>query len=128
MELFIDSSDPKEIFKAREWGIIQGVTSNPSLIAKGGSDMRKTLDGILDASPGKVFCQVIGWHHVGPMVEQARWLHHYSDKIIVKLPFSVAGLQALQSLKAEKRDIPIALTAIASIAQAYLAAKCGADV
>ncbi len=128
MELFIDSSDPREIVKAREWGIIQGVTSNPSLIAKGGPDMRKTLDGILEASPGKVFCQVIGWHDKAPMMAQARWLHGYSEKIIVKLPFSVAGLQALQSLKAEKRDIPIAITAIASIAQAYLAAKCGADV
>jgi transaldolase len=128
MQLFIDSSDPKEILCAREWGVIQGVTSNPSLIAKAGPDMRKTLDRILEASPGQVFCQVIGWHDISPMVEQARWLHSYSDKIIVKLPFTVAGLQALQRLKAENRDMPIAMTAIASVAQAYLAAKCGADV
>ena len=128
MQLFIDSSDPKVILQAREWGIIQGVTSNPSLFSKAGPDMQKTLDRILDASPGLVFCQVIGWHDVGPMVEQARWLHHRSDRIIIKLPMSVAGLQALQSLKAEKRDMPLAMTAVASVAQAYLAAKSGADV
>ena len=51
MQLFIDSSDPKEVLQARAWGIIQGVTSNPSLIAKGGADMRKTLDGILKHLP-----------------------------------------------------------------------------
>jgi transaldolase len=128
MQLFLDSSDPKEILQAREWGVIQGVTSNPSLIAKGGPNMRKTLDAILEASPGQVFCQVIGWQDKGPMMEQARWLHRYSEKIIVKLPFSIAGLQALQCLKAENREMSIALTAIASVAQAYLAAKCGADV
>lgn len=128
MQLFIDSSDPKEILQARDWGIIQGVTSNPSLIAKGGADMRKTLDGILEASPGQVFCQVIGWNDPQPMVEQARWLHRHSERIIVKLPFTVAGLKALQFLKSEKKNLPIAMTAIASVAQAYLAAKCGADV
>jgi len=62
------------------------------------------------------------------MMAQARWLHRSSDRIIVKLPRSVAGLQALQRLKAEKNDMPLAITAIASVAQAYLAAKCGADV
>jgi transaldolase len=128
MQLFIDSSDPKEILQAREWGIIQGVTSNPTLISKAGPDMQRTLQQILEASPGPVFCQVIGWHDQEPMMAQARWLHRFSDRIIVKLPMSVAGLQALQRLKAEKNDMPLAITAIASVAQAYLAAKCGADV
>lgn len=128
MQLFIDSSDPKEILQAREWGIIQGVTSNPSLIAKAGGDMQAALEQILNASPGPVFCQVIGWHDPAPMMAQARWLHQFSDKIIVKLPMSVAGLQALQRLKADSPKMPIAITAIASVAQAYLAAKCGADV
>jgi len=101
MQLFIDSSDPKEISQAREWGIIQGVTSNPTLISKAGPDMQGTLQQILDASPGAVLCQVIGWHDPAPLMAQAHWLHRFSDKIVVKWPMSVAGLQALQRLKVE---------------------------
>jgi transaldolase len=71
---------------------------------------------------------VIGWQEREPLVAQARWLHGFSEKIIVKLPMSPAGLQALRILKAETPAMPIAITAIASVAQAYLAAKCGADV
>ena len=128
MQLFIDSSDPKEILQAREWGIIQGVTSNPSLIPKGGPDMQATLSGILDASPGAVFCQVIGWHDLEPLVAQARWLNGFSDRIIVKLPMSVAGIQALIQLKRESPEIKLAVTTVCSIAQAYLVGKHGADV
>ena len=62
------------------------------------------------------------------MIRQARWLHAFSDRIIVKLPASIAGLQALQQLKQEQPDLRLAVTAIASLAQAYLAAKAGADV
>ncbi|MCL5102890.1 MAG: hypothetical protein M1133_02075 [Armatimonadetes bacterium] len=128
MQVFIDSSNPKEIIQAREWGIIDGVTSNPALISKGGPDMQATLSNILDASPGPVFCQAIGWHDRDPLVAQARWLHNYSDRIIVKLPMSVAGIQALIQLKHESPDIKIAITTVCSIAQAYLVGKHGADV
>lgn len=128
MDLFLDSSNPKEILEARSWGLLSGVTSNPGLIAAAGADMEKTLAGIVEASPGPVFVQVIGWHECDPMLRQARWLHRFSDRIIVKLPASVAGLQALQELKQELPDLRLAVTAIASISQAYLAAKAGADV
>ncbi|MCX6030753.1 MAG: hypothetical protein NT169_15840 [Chloroflexi bacterium] len=128
MELFLDSSNPREILEARSWGILSGVTTNPGLISAAGPDMEKTLAGVVDASPGPVFAQVIGWHDPAPMIRQARWLHAFSDKIIVKLPTSVAGLQALQQLKIELPDLRLAVTAIASLAQAYLAGKVGADV
>jgi transaldolase len=128
MQLFIDSSDPKEILQAREWGIIQGVTSNPGLISKAGPDMQETLRKILDASPGVVLCQAIGWHDPEPLMAQARWLHRFSERIVVKLPMSVAGIQALQRLKIESPDMKISTTAVASVAQAYLSAKCGADI
>jgi transaldolase len=128
MELFLDSANPKEILEARSWGLLAGVTTNPALIATGGPDMESTLAAVIDASPGPVFAQVIGWHEAEPMMRQARWLHAFSDRIIVKLPASIAGLQALQQLKAEVPDIRLAVTAIASVAQAYLAAKAGADV
>ena len=75
-----------------------------------------------------MFCQAIGSREVAPLKAQARWLHKFSEKIIVKLPASVAGFRALQDLKRESPDMKLAVTLVASIAQAYLAAKCGADV
>ena len=128
MQLFLDSSNPREILEARSWGILSGVTTNPGLIPAAGPDMEKTLAGVVDASPDVVLVQVIGWHDPAPMIRQARWLHAFSDRIIVKLPASVAGLQALQQLKAEAPDLRLAVTAIASLSQAYLAGKVGADI
>ena len=128
MQLFLDSSNSREILEARSWGILSGVTTNPGLIPAAGPDMEKTLAGVVDASPDVVLVQVIGWHDPAPMIRQARWLHAFSDRIIVKLPASVAGLQALQQLKAEAPDMRMAVTAIASLSQAYLAGKVGADI
>lgn len=128
MQLFIDSSDPKEIRQASEWGIVEGVTTNPTLISKGGPDIRATLKSVLDVAPGPVLCQAIGWDDPGPLVAQARWLHRFSDNIIVKLPMSIAGIQALQRLKLQEPGIRIAITVVSSIAQAYMAGKCGADI
>ncbi|MBU6349538.1 MAG: hypothetical protein KGS73_05235 [Chloroflexi bacterium] len=128
MDLFLDSSNPKEILEAHSWGLLAGVTTNPSLIAAAGPHPEKTLDALLDASPGPLLVQVVGWHTPEPMVRQARWLHARSPRIIVKLPASIAGLQALQQLKTELPALRLAVTAIASLAQAYLAAKAGADI
>ncbi|HAK96572.1 MAG TPA: fructose-6-phosphate aldolase [Planctomycetes bacterium] len=128
MQLFIDSTDPEEILQAREWGIVEGVTTNPTLFGLAGGDVTAVLRGVVDAAPGPVLCQVIGWHDLEPLKAQARWLHRFSEKIVVKLPMCSAGLQALRSLKQEDPAMPIAVTAVASIAQAYLAAKCGADI
>jgi transaldolase len=128
MEIYVDSSSPKEILEAREFGFLAGVTTNPSLIAAAGPDKQKTLASILDASPGSVFVQAVGWHEVEPLVKQARWLHAYSERIIVKLPMSPAGVRALQALKATDPTIRIAVTAIASVSQAVISAKAGADI
>lgn len=128
MQLYLDSSDPREIQKVSEWGVLDGVTTNPTLIAKAGSDMQRTLRSILEASPGPVLCQAIGWADPAPLVAQARWLHAFCERIIVKLPMSIAGIQALLRLKKEVPGIKIAITLVASIAQAYLAAKAGADL
>ncbi len=128
MQLFIDSSSPDEIRQACEWGIIDGVTTNPTLIAKGGPDMQATLRKVVDASPGVVLCQAVGSREVAPLKAQARWLRRFSDKIVVKLPPSPAGFRALQDLKQESPDIKIAITLVASVAQAYLSGKLGADI
>jgi transaldolase len=128
MEIFLDSANPQEILEARAFGVLAGVTTNPMLIAKAGPDKEKTLRAVVEASPGPVLCQVVGWHDPKPLIGQARWLHAFSDRIIVKLPISVAGLQALMAVKREMPDIKVAVTAVASVAQAYLAGKVGADI
>lgn len=128
MELFLDSSDPQEIAEVRAWGLLSGVTTNPSLIAKAGPDMEKTLGGVVEASPGSVLVQVIGWHEPEPLIAQAKWLHTFSDQIIVKLPMSIAGIQALRQLKQDLPELRLAITAVASISQAYLCGKAGADI
>lgn len=128
MQLFIDSAVPEEIAQAAEWGMVEGVTTNPTLIAKAGPDMQRTLARILDVAPGVVLCQAIGWHDCAALEEQARWLRKFSERIVVKLPMSIAGLQALRHLKEESPTTPLAVTAVASLAQAYLAAKGGADI
>ncbi len=128
MQVFLDSADPREIVQARTWGAIDGVTTNPSLISRAGPDMQKTLRAVLDASPGPVLCQAIGWDDPDSLSGQARWLHAFSDRIIVKLPMSPAGIMAVQKLKRESPGMKIAVTLVSSIAQAYLVAKAGADI
>ncbi len=128
MQLFIDSSCPDEIRQAREWGLIDGVTTNPTLIGKGGPDMQATLRKVIEASPGVVLCQAIGAREAKPLKAQARWLHGLSDKIVVKLPPSPAGFRALQELKRDTPDMRIAMTLVSSVSQAYMAGKFGADI
>ena len=80
MQLFLDSSDPKEIAEAREWGVIDGVTTNPSLISKAGLDKETAIRSVLEASPGPVFCQVIGWEEVLVLPVMDGMLgHHHMD-------------------------------------------------
>ena len=128
MELYLDSTNPEEILEARAWGLISGVTTNPSLMSKRGPDMIRALTAVLDASPGPVFCQAVGWQDPAPLVAQTQWLHQFSDRIIVKLPMSNAGIQALLASKKERPQSPVCITAVASVAQAYLVGKAGADV
>ena len=128
MQFYLDSANPLEIKTACDWGVIDGVTTNLTLLAKAGPDMKAALDAVLDASPGPVFCQVVGWKEVDPLVAQARWLGAYSNRIIVKIPMGVAGITAVRILKSKNARIPLAVTAISTVAQAFLAAKAGADI
>jgi len=128
MQLFLDSADPAEIATVRAWSVLDGITTNPALIAKKGGDMTRTLRAVLDAAPGSVLCQAIGWDDPAPLIRQARWLRAQSPRIVVKLPMSRAGIQALIALKAEDRAMPLAITMVCSVAQAYLCGKMGADI
>ncbi|HPO13949.1 MAG TPA: transaldolase family protein [Candidatus Hydrogenedentes bacterium] len=128
MELLLDSGEPKEILEARATGLLSGVTTNPKIYGKLGTDFLKRLDAIVEASPGYVFTQVIGWHDVEELLGQARWLAKKSPKIVVKLPMSEAGLRACQILKKENPEMTIAITAVAAVWQALMCGKAGADI
>ncbi len=128
MELFLDTNNPQEVALAHSWGLISGVTTNPGLFAAAGPDKVKTLSGLVEASPGPVLVQVIGWTEPESLVRQACWLHEFSDKVVVKLPMSIAGIQALLRLKQDVPGMRLAVTVISTVAQAYLAGKAGADI
>jgi transaldolase len=59
--------------------LFDGVTTNPTLMAEGGPDMQATLRKVVDASPGVVLCQAVGWREAAPLKAQASWLHRFSE-------------------------------------------------
>ena len=128
MELLVDSIEPEEIEEVKSWGLICGVTTNPALYSKQKDKFTDRLKKIVQASPGYVFTQVIGWHNVEELKGQARWLAKQSEKIVVKLPMGIEGIQALIQLKKENPKMRIAITAVASVTEAMLCGKAGADV
>jgi transaldolase len=130
MEILLDSADPREIREVAQLGLIDGVTTNPTLYATqaAGVPFVDRLADLIDASPGYVFTQVIGRDDRDAMMRQARWLAHQSVKIVVKLPMTVAGVDAVIQLKREDPSIRLAVTAVSSVAQALIVGKAGADV
>jgi transaldolase len=130
MEILLDSGDPAEIREVARTGLIGGVTTNPSVYARAvrDGDFLTRLRELIDASPGYLFTQVVGIHDTDSMARQARWLARQSDHIVVKLPMTRAGVAAVTLLKREDPAIKLAVTGVASVAQALLAGVAGADV
>ena len=130
MKLFIDSADIEEIKTAVDSGIVDGVTTNPSLLAKmnvAGSDESKTYDyyeQICEIVKGDVSAEVISTDFNG-MVEEGKALASISPHIVVKVPMTRAGIKAIGAL--DEADIRTNCTLIFSVAQALLAAKAGAS-
>jgi transaldolase len=130
MEILIDSADPIEIREVALRGLIHGVTTNPTHYAHAarGMPFEDLLRQLIEASPGYLFTQVIGGGDTEPMLGQARWLARQSEKIVVKLPMTPAGIEALIRLKRTEPAIKVAVTAVASVSQALIAGLAGADV
>ena len=123
MKLFIDTANVEEIKKANDMGVICGVTTNPSLIAKEGrifEDVVREITGIVD---GPISAEVISLDSEG-MIKEAVELTKIHKNIIVKIPMTVEGLKAVKVLSKEK--IKTNVTLIFSAGQALLAAKAGA--
>jgi transaldolase len=123
MEFFLDTADIKEIETGLEWGMVDGITTNPSLIAKQGLPYLKTVQEIARLVPGPVSGEVLATDFDG-MMEQGRRLSGLAENVVVKVPLTPAGLQAVRALG--KEGIRTNVTLCFSAAQALLAAKAGA--
>jgi len=123
MKLFIDSANIDHIKEAASWGIIEGCTTNPSLLAKEGHDFKKTIEVITGLIPGPVSVEVTEFD-ADKMVKQARELNKMAKNIAVKIPICEEGIKATGILSGE--GIKINATLIFSANQALLAAKAGA--
>lgn len=123
MKLFIDTANINEIREANSMGLINGVTTNPSLVAKEGRDFKELIKEICSIVDGPISAEVISLDYEG-MLHEAYELAKIHDNIIVKVPLTKDGLQATRSLKAE--GIRTNVTLCFSPNQALLAAKAGA--
>jgi transaldolase len=123
MKFFIDTANINEIKEAAALGILDGVTTNPSLVAREGKDFRKLLDEILAIVDGPVSAEVISTDYDGIMKEALEYSKIHKN-IVVKVPLIKEGLKAVKSLSDE--GIKTNVTLCFSASQALLAAKAGA--
>jgi len=123
MEFFIDTANLEEIKRASEYGLVDGVTTNPSLVAREGRDFIEMITQISRLIPGPISAEVIALEAEG-MIEEAKKLAELGDNIVIKIPMTVEGLKAVKVLAG--KGIKTNVTLIFSPLQALLAAKAGA--
>src|SRR3990172_8641150 len=124
MRLFLDTANIEEIREAASWGVVNGITTNPTLVAQAKHrDLKSAIMEIVALVPGHVSVEVTALEPEGMMLE-AREYARWSDQVVVKLPATAAGLQALTQLGQE--DIAVNMTLCFSANQAILAAIAGA--
>ncbi|MDX2441316.1 MAG: fructose-6-phosphate aldolase [Desulfobacterales bacterium] len=123
MKFFIDTANIDEIKEAAKMGMVDGVTTNPSLISKEGRDFEEVIKEICEIVDGPISAEVISIDAEG-MVKEARHLAGIHDNIVVKVPMTVDGLKATRTLTGE--GIKTNVTLVFSPLQALMAAKAGA--
>ena len=123
MKIFLDTANIESIKIFNEMGLLDGITTNPTLLSKEGGDPQKTMEEIVQIIKGDVSLEVLSTEYQG-MLEEGRRLHKYGENVVVKCPMTPEGLRACKSLTAE--GIPVNITLIFSPNQAILAAKSGA--
>ncbi len=124
MKFFIDTADVKEIREAHALGVLDGVTTNPSLIAKSGRNFREVIEEITRIVDGPISAEVVALDHEG-MIREAEELAAIHPNIVVKIPMTAEGLKAVKALSG--KGIRTNVTLIFSPLQALLAAKAGAS-
>lgn len=123
MKFFVDTADTKEIQELADSGLLDGVTTNPSLVAKTGRDFKETIAEICDIVPGPVSAEVTAIDADG-MVKEGRELAKIAKNVTVKVPLTMPGLKACKTLTSEGTMVNVTLCFSAN--QALLAAKAGA--
>ena len=123
MKIFIDTANIEKIKEINDWGILDGVTTNPSLIAKEKTDLKTCIKAISKIVDGPISAEAISMDAKG-MIKEGRELAKIHDNVNVKLPMCVEALKATKVLSAEGIDVNVTL--IFSPHQALLAAKAGA--
>jgi len=123
MKIFLDTANLESIRMYNEMGLLDGITTNPSLLSKEGGDPQKTMEEITSIVSGDVSLEVVSTEY-SEMLEEGRRLRKYGDNVVVKCPMTSDGLRACKSLS--KEGIPVNITLVFSPNQAILAAKSGA--
>ena len=124
MNFFLDTADINQIEDLMPTGLIDGVTTNPSLIAKNGNDMAKTIKAICDIVPGPVSAEVTATDYE-KMLEEGIYLASIAKNVAVKVPLTIDGLKTCKALRSQGTLVNVTLCF--SSAQALLAAKAGAS-
>jgi transaldolase len=124
MKLFVDTGSIKEVAALAELGILDGATTNPSLLAKEGGDPRAIVKEICRLLQGPVSAEVVATDAQG-MIREGKSLATIDDHVVVKVPFGREGVKACKALSGE--GIPVNVTLCFSASQALLAAKVGAS-
>ena len=129
MKIFVDTADLDEIKELASWGIIDGVTTNPTLVAKSGRNFNQIIEEIFKIVDGPISLEVVSKDSEG-MVKEAEQLvskvkEKYRKNVTIKIPMTSEGLKAVKKLKKEK--IKTNVTLVFSANQALLAAKAGAS-
>jgi transaldolase len=123
MKIFLDTANLDEIRKGADWGIVDGVTTNPSLIAKEGKPIEEQVKAICDIIDGDISAEVVAIE-AAAMIEEGKKLAKIHKNIVVKLPLIREGIKACKALSSE--GIRTNVTLCFSAPQALLAAKAGA--
>ncbi len=123
MKLYLDTANVEEIREAAGWGVLNGVTTNPSLAARENEDFTKILPSICELVDGPVSAEVISLEYEG-MIKEGRKLAGIHPNVVVKIPIIPEGMRAVKALSAE--GIKVNVTLIFSVNQALLAARAGA--
>lgn len=123
MQFFLDSANLEEIKKAWDMGVIAGLTTNPSLVAKEGQDFHKLLNTIIGIVDGPISAEVIALDHEG-MLHEAHVFASIHPNIVIKVPMTEDGLKTVKVLSSE--NIKTNVTLVFSANQALLAARAGA--
>lgn len=124
MNLYIDTADVDAIEEFVSMGVVDGVTTNPSIVVDAGRSYRdvvRAIDGVVN---GPIFAQVLA-EDVEGMVAEGRAYQEWADEVVVKIPATKAGFEALHRLR--ERGIPAGITVVFSVEQAMLAAKADAN-